>query len=321
MNKTGPLVSFIIATYNRPNYTCEAVRSILKQKYNNKEVVVIDDCSNDNTCELLKDTFKDRVIYYRNCQNMGPAFSRNIGLNFAKGKYIGLLDSDDILYDENHTEIAVDVMENDEEISIFSCDFYIIDTENRILNKYSPLCDSIDYIDFSISSEKRDLSGLYLRGVHSCGALLRRSTMDMVGKMDESFRIGWDGEYFLRLLGKSRSFLYYYHKPLVGYRKVSNSLSTNLIQMYNEKVRIYEQIAVDYPSLKKELGRKVNKRIALQIISLSDAYKLQKRYTKAIAMALKALIKYPPIIIFYYFSFLGIFFKKYKNRKLKLLKV
>lgn len=321
MTKTTPLVSFIIATYNRADYICEAAKSIFKQRYNNIEVIVIDDCSNDNTRELLQDVFKDRIIYRRNPQNMGPGFSRNVGLDLAKGKYIGLLDSDDVLYDENHTEIAVGIMEGDNEISIFSCDFYIIDNENRILNRYSPLYDSIDYIGFPISSEKRDFSALYVRGVHSCGALLRRSTMDKVGKMDINYRIGWDGEYFLRLLGKSQSYLYYYHKPLTGYRKVSNSLSTDLVRMYTEKVKIYEQVTRDYPSLRERLGEKVDKRVALQIISLSDAYKLKKRYWKAVATAIKAILRYPPIINFYCLSFLGIFFKKYKNRKLSLLKI
>jgi glycosyltransferase involved in cell wall biosynthesis len=321
MSKANPLVSFIIATYNRADYICDAVRSILKQKYNNIEIIVIDDCSTDNTYEVLVNNLNDKFIYHRNLQNMGPAFSRNIGLDFAKGKYIGLLDSDDILYDENHTGIAVDIMENDNEVAIFCCDFYIIDRENRILNTYSPLCDSIDYIGFSISSGKRGFSDLYKRGVHSCGALLRRSNIDMVGAMDVNYRIAWDGEYFLRLLGKSRKYLYYYHKPLTGYRKLSNSLSTNLVQMYTEKVKIYNQIAADYPSLKKELGWKVNKRIALQILSLSDAYKLEKRYEKAIYMAIRGIIKYPPMIGFYCFSFLGIFFKQYKNIKLALLRI
>ncbi len=321
MNKMSPLVSFIVATYNRKDYICDAVRSILKQKYNNIEIIVIDDCSQDNTKELLRDTFKDKIIYYCNPKNMGPAYSRNIGLDFAKGKYIGLLDSDDILYDGKHTEIAVNIMENDEEVSIFSCDFFIIDRESRILNKYSPLYDSIDYIDFPICSQKRSFSELYLRGVHSCGALLRRSAIDKVGRMDVNYRISWDGEYFLRLLCKSRSCLYYYHKPLTGYRKLSNSLSTNLIQMYKEKVKIYEQIAKDCPSLKEELGRKVNKRVALQIISLSDAYKLKKRYIRAVCMIVKALLRYPPIITFYYYSFLGIFSRKYASIKMNLLKI
>lgn len=321
MNESNPLVSFIIATYNRADYICDAVRSIFKQKYNNIEIIVIDDCSNDNTRELLKANFDNKVIYSRNSKNMGPAFSRNIGLGFAKGKYIGLLDSDDILYDENHTQIAVDTLEKDKDIAIFCCDFYIIDRENRILNKYSPLLDSIDYIDFPLSSEKRDLGGLYLRGVHSCGALLRRSTVDMVGKMDARYRIAWDAEYFLRFLGESGSCLYYYHRPLTGYRKVSDSLSTDLVKMYSEKVRIYGQIAKDFPSLKEKLGWKAKKRFALQIISLSDAYKLKGRYAQAMWTTIKALFCYPPILKFYYFSFLGIFFKDFRSRKTVLLKI
>ena len=321
MTKVNPLVSFLIATYNRADYICDAVRSILNQKYNNIEIIVVDDCSKDDTCKLLKANFDNKVIYHHNSKNMGPAFSRNIGLDFAKGKYIGLLDSDDILYDENHTQIAVDTLENDKDISIFCCDFYIIDRENRILNKYSPLLDSIDYIDFSLSSEKRDLGGLYLRGVHSCGALLRRSIIDIVGKMDVNYRIAWDAEYFLRFLGESGSYLYYYHWPLTGYRKVSNSLSTNLVQMYSEKVRIYGQIAKDFPSLKEKLGWKVRKRFALQIISLSDAYKLKGRYAQAMWTTIKALLCYPPILKFYYFSLLGVFLKDFRSRKTSLLKI
>lgn len=321
MNKVNPLVSFIIATYNRADYICDAVRSILKQKFDNIEIIVIDDCSTDNTCELLKDTFKDRIIYSRNSQNMGPAFSRNRALGIAKGKYIGLLDSDDMLHDENHTKIAVDVMENDEEVVIFSCDFYITDRGNNILNKHSPLYDSIDYIGFLINSEKRDLCGLFKRGVHSCGALVKRNAIDIAGAMDVTYRIAWDLEYFLRILGKSHGYLYYYHKPMTCYRQHSNTLSTNLVQMYSEKVKVYERIVADYPLLKKELGWKVNKRIALQTICLSDAFKLEKKYAIFMLMAIKALIVYPPIIRFYFFSFLSTFITGYQTKKLKLLKI
>ena len=314
-------MSFIIATYNRAGYIYDAVNSIFKQKYNNVEVIVIDDCSSDDTSGVLKKSFDHKVIYYRNPKNMGPAFSRNIGLDFAKGKYIGLLDSDDILYDENHIQIAVDMLEKDKDISIFCCDFYIIDREGRILNKYSPQLDSIDYIDFPLTSEKRDFCGLFLRGVHSCGAILRRSTIDIVGKMDERYRIGWDGEYFLRFLGKSGSCLYYYHRPLTGYRKVSDSLSTNLIKMYSEKVSFYKQIIKDFPFLKEKLGWKVKKRFTLQIVSLSDAYKLKGRYAQAALTVIKAILCYPPILKFYCFSLLGIFFRGFRSKKSLLLKI
>lgn len=321
MNNNKPLVSFLIATYNRQSYILEAVRSILKQRYGNIEVIVIDDCSQDNTQELVKQNFNNQIIYQRNPKNMGPAFSRNVGLGLAKGKYIGLLDSDDILYEESHTEIAVDIMERDEKVAIFCCDFHIIDSESRILNKYSPLFDSIDYINYPIASEKRSFSDLFLRGVHSCGALLRRSTIERVGNMDENYRIGWDAEYFLRLLGKSGACLYHYHKPLTGYRKVNDSLTINLVSLYREKVKIYADAASNYPALKEKLGWKVNKRIALQLISLSDAYKSNGKYARAIWTAARAVLYFPPIVIFYYFSFLGIFFNKYRTMKLRFLEV
>lgn len=321
MNKINPLVSFIIATYNRADYVCDAVRSILKQRYNCIEIIVIDDCSEDNTYEALVNNFQDKVIYRRNPKNSGPAFSRNIGLGLAKGKYIGLLDSDDLLYDERHTEIAVDLMEKDEEIAIFCCDFYDIDKESNVLNKHSPFPNIIDYIGFSISSGKQRLSDYYLRGLSCAGALLRGSAARIVGPMDVRYRIGWDAEYFLRILGKSQSCLYYYHRPLACVRRHPGSTSNNLVKAYIEKLKIHEQIARDYPILKKELGWKLNKRIAIILICLSDAYKLEKRYDKAIFTIIKSLAKYPPLMVFYYFCFLSIFHKKYNSIKLTFLKV
>lgn len=90
------LVSIIMPSYNTAKYIKKAIISVLNQTYENWELIIIDDCSTDNTYEIIK-TFNDnRIIYLKNATNNGAAISRNRALKVAKGKWIAFLDSDDI---------------------------------------------------------------------------------------------------------------------------------------------------------------------------------------------------------------------------------
>ena len=92
--KTSPLVSAIIATYNRAYIVCEAIGSILNQTYKNVEVVVVDDGSTDNTRDKLKQ-YGDRIrVVYQ--KNSGPAAAWNRGILESRGEIVTFLGSDDI---------------------------------------------------------------------------------------------------------------------------------------------------------------------------------------------------------------------------------
>lgn len=89
-----PLVSAIIATYNRADIVGEAIESILGQTYKNMEVLVVDDGSTDGTHEALR-RFGNRIRVVRQ-ENAGPGAARNRGIEVARGELIAFLDSDDI---------------------------------------------------------------------------------------------------------------------------------------------------------------------------------------------------------------------------------
>lgn len=96
MDVTNDLVSIITPTYNCGQYISKTIESVLTQTYGNWEMLIVDDCSKDNTKEIVS-SFKDpRIIYYCLQENSGAAAARNIGLNVAKGRWIAFLDSDDI---------------------------------------------------------------------------------------------------------------------------------------------------------------------------------------------------------------------------------
>lgn len=90
------LVSIIMPTYNCGRFIAESIRSVISQTYTNWELIIVDDCSTDDTAETVA-SFKDpRIRYQRNAHNAGAAVTRNTALRIATGRYIAFLDSDDL---------------------------------------------------------------------------------------------------------------------------------------------------------------------------------------------------------------------------------
>lgn len=90
------LVSIIMPSYNTAPYIKETIQSVLNQTYTNWELIIVDDCSTDNTDEVLSEIHDERIKYFKNEKNSGAAVSRNKALREAKGQWIAYLDSDDL---------------------------------------------------------------------------------------------------------------------------------------------------------------------------------------------------------------------------------
>lgn len=91
------LVSIIMPSYNTGKYIAESIKSVQEQTYENWELIIVDDCSTDNTDDIVATFFLDkRIRYLKNETNCGAAVSRNRALREAKGRWIAFLDSDDL---------------------------------------------------------------------------------------------------------------------------------------------------------------------------------------------------------------------------------
>ena len=90
----NPRVSVVIPTYNRADKVQKGIRSVLAQTFSDFEIVVVDDGSSDNTSQILKETFGDRIRYIAQ-RNQGVSSARNTGIGAARGEWIAFLDSDD----------------------------------------------------------------------------------------------------------------------------------------------------------------------------------------------------------------------------------
>lgn len=91
-----PLVSVIIPTYNRGRLILDSINSVLNQTYKNIELIVVDDCSTDNTEEILKSINDSRIKYVKLEKNSGACIARNKGIELSTGEFIAFNDSDDL---------------------------------------------------------------------------------------------------------------------------------------------------------------------------------------------------------------------------------
>ena len=94
LSKSGPFVSIILPTYNRERLLGRAIQSILTQTYSNFEIIVVDDCSRDNTENIVRNFCDKRIRYIRHEENKGAVAARNTGIKAARGEYIAFQDSD-----------------------------------------------------------------------------------------------------------------------------------------------------------------------------------------------------------------------------------
>ena len=126
------LVSIIMPSYNTAKFISETIESVLAQTYTNWELIIVDDCSTDDTDAVVRPYLADgRIRYIKNEKNSGAAVSRNRALREAKGKWIAFLDSDDLWLPEK-LEKQIAFMEQNN--CRFSYTNYIEIDENSVPN-------------------------------------------------------------------------------------------------------------------------------------------------------------------------------------------
>jgi glycosyltransferase involved in cell wall biosynthesis len=127
---SGPLVSVVIPTRNRPQYLREALASVCRQTYPHLEIIVHDNASDYDVDGLLRSLADPRIALYRNDQNVGSAANYLAGCRRAAGKYIAALGDDD-RWHPDFVASLVAPLEADEDLVLAFCDHEVIDTEGR----------------------------------------------------------------------------------------------------------------------------------------------------------------------------------------------
>lgn len=145
--KKEALVSIIMPAYNCEDFIGITLDSVINQTYQNWEVIVVDDCSTDNTAKLVQEYVKkdNRIKYHKLDKNSGAAVARNKAVDLANGKYMAFLDSDDVWFPEKLTK-QIGYME--ENAYTFTCTSYTkIDEDGEYLGRTIGVRKQSDYND------------------------------------------------------------------------------------------------------------------------------------------------------------------------------
>ena len=141
------LVSIIMPSYKCGRFIEESIRSVQAQTYKNWELIIVDDCSGDDTISIVLDIIKkdDRISLYQNGANSGAAVSRNTALRHAKGRWIAFLDSDDLWLP---TKLEKQIKFMEENCYAFSYHEYVeIDEQDNLLGVHVSGKDHVNKFD------------------------------------------------------------------------------------------------------------------------------------------------------------------------------
>lgn len=187
-----PLVSIIIPVYNGSNYMREAIDSALAQKYNNFEIIVVNDGSKDNgqTEEIAK-SYGDRIRYFSK-PNGGVSSALNMGIRNMRGEYFSWLSHDDV-YEPDKVSKQVEAMQGCDKQTIICCEASQIDEFSRPITTHrTKSCFAPDRI--YAGTEVLEML-LKKAPLHGCSLLIPKAVLENAGGFDEDLRFCQD--YFM----------------------------------------------------------------------------------------------------------------------------
>jgi len=234
MSEKKNFVSIITPTYNSSKYIIETIDSIINQTHKEFELILVDDCSSDNTVSIINSFIaKDKRIRLKeNLKNSGAAFSRNEGLLQCKYDYIAFIDSDDIWAKEKLEKQLFFMKTNN--ISFSFTGYEIIDDLGALIGK------TVDTKQGNSSFSYKDM--LAKKATLGCSTvMLNKQSFKGLLQMP-SIRTGQDYAFWLKLLKNSNKFAYIYSKALTQYRITPTSISRNKFNKAKRQWFIYRQI-------------------------------------------------------------------------------
>lgn len=229
---TSPAVSVIIPAYNVAPYIAETLDSLFAQTYQDFEAILVNDGSTDDT-EIRIEPFRDRLVYIAQ-QNRGVMVARNAGISTARGRYIALLDGDDIWLPQ-FLEVLVGMLEADPNLNAAYPNaryFGWPHHHGKLHQDVFPVADPVTF-DRVLRRE------CYIFGL----LVFRREVIDEIGSYDESLQGqgAEDFELWLRMLRHGHRFKFT-REPLVKYRWRHDSLSNTGVKIMSCEVSVYEKL-------------------------------------------------------------------------------
>jgi glycosyltransferase involved in cell wall biosynthesis len=238
-----PLVSILIPAYNSEKWIKATILSALNQTYQNKEIIIVDDGSTDNTLSIAKQ-FESNSVKVITQKNQGASAARNKALLLSQGDFIQWLDSDDILA-PNKIEIHLSRNSQDANSrvlysSAFGLFYYRLKKAKFIPNS---LWQNLSPTNWIIEHFKHFTEGCWM---YPAAWFVSRKLTEMAGVWDERLSLNDDGEYFCRVVAASE--LVEFHEQALNYYRLGSifSLSNMRKEKHLVSLNLANNLCVDH---------------------------------------------------------------------------
>lgn len=260
-----PRVSFIVASYNYACYVTQAIDSLLSQTFKDLEVIVIDDCSPDQSPEILQRYRNEpRVRLVLHEVNQGHISTRNEGLRLARGEYVAVMDSDDYCYRADAVASHVAVLDANPDVGFVYSAYEEVDENSRPFRTFQPWPN--DFVRAGLD-EFRVL--IYRNYIPHTGTLVRRSVLDTIGaEYDSLLPHSADWDLWLRMSTRAR--VGYLATPYYAYRIHPASMTVSRhspAQITGEFVhtvdKAFKALSADAPHSVRRLRQRATQQVLL----------------------------------------------------------
>ena len=226
---TNPLVSVIIPTYNCDRYIIEAIESVLNQTYSNKEIIIVDDGSTDNTKQVIKPYLNQINYFYQ--KNQGSSVARNRGIQEVKGEFIAFLDADDFFLHKSKLADQIDCFTAQPSLGIVHTGWQRIDSNGDKIVDRKPWLET-PILDLE--------TWLIYNPILPSAMMFRTEWLKKVGGFDPQFRISHDTYLIIQLalMGCETAWL---KKITVGYRQHEYNLTNQTLKLYKSLPKMIDK--------------------------------------------------------------------------------
>ena len=242
MNK--PLVSAIMATYNRVDFIEDAINSVLRQDYPLLELIIVDDGSTDGTQKLLEDKYlSDSRIKYIYQENAGQMAATNKAISVSSGSYVAMIDSDN-LWEPGKVREQVDIFNSNPDVDIVYGDIITIDEHGQECHRKN------------MQRYSGHISQYLLKDnfVTVNTAMIKKRCIQELGAMNTGVEVAGDYDMWLRFSTKF-NFLYV-PRFWARYRVMANQISSDKSRRFRNTEKMVLDFISDYPEATSSLQKR-----------------------------------------------------------------
>jgi glycosyltransferase involved in cell wall biosynthesis len=290
-----PKISVIMPVYNVEKFVARSIKSVLRQNFKDFELILVDDGGNDQSLEICRG-FKDPRIRIISQSNRGLAGARNTGIRNANGRYIALLDSDDLWHED---KLALHSKHLDANPSVgvsYSGSHFIDETDSSLGMSMTPKLTHIDTAHIFCRNPVGNGSAPVIRREVLKDIAFSQCIKGQIewAYFDETFRFGEDIECWMRIACKTKWKFEGIEGDLTFYRIVSGGLSANTTKMYEFWNKMYAKVEAYAPEVTSQYGRRAR---AYQLRYYARRAVREGQGAKAVANVVRALYHAPIILI------------------------